>query len=74
MGIFPNSQVFWADPAFRGDGCRLSHYQRRAADGKSTKMNKMPVIGVPIHARILAHWRDANPVSQLNVAQLQRRE
>src|SRR5215813_8217207 len=72
MFVFPNAQVLRTDSAFRKNGRCFRQHESRPADRATTKMDKMPIVGVAIDARIFAHWRDKHAVAELEVANGER--
>jgi hypothetical protein len=42
--------------------------KRCFAGGPSREMRKMPIVGVAVDTGILAHWRNADAVCEVNVA------
>src|ERR1700722_12091898 len=68
MLLAPDAKILRRNAAlgcYRGG---LREYQGGAADRPSGKMHEMPIIGVAVDRRILAHWRDDNAVGELYVA------
>src|SRR6478672_2354458 len=72
MFVFPNAEILRADAAFRKNGRRFRQHQSRPADCATSEMDKVPIVGVTIDARILAHRRDKHAVAELEVANGER--
>ena len=67
--IAPDSEVRRADASLGRDGRGFGHRQRGAACGPRTQVDKMPVVGVAVAARVLAHGRDEHAVGQRETTQ-----
>src|ERR1700730_11008600 len=52
--VFPDAQIVRTDTTLRKNSRCLSKHQPCAAHCAAAEMNKMPVIGIPIAARVLA--------------------
>jgi hypothetical protein len=72
MFVFPDAEVLRTDAAFRKNGRCFRQHESRAADCATSKMDKVPIVGVTIDARILAHRRDKRTVAELEVANPER--
>src|SRR6266404_2922388 len=70
--VRPDAEVLWADSRLGKNCRRFSQYQPGATDGATAKMNKMPVVSVPVVARVLAHRRDEHPIGKLQVSNRER--
>ena len=68
MLFAPDAEVLRRNPALGSDRRRLREHQPRAARGSRAKMGEMPVVGVAVDGRILAHRRNADPVGEVDVA------
>src|SRR6266576_1884347 len=72
MFIFPDAEVLRTDAAFRKNGRCFRQHESGPADGATSKMHKVPIVGVTVEARILAHRRDKHTVAELEVANGER--
>src|SRR5882762_5145978 len=72
MFVFPEAEVLRTDAAFRKNGCCFRQHEPRPADCATSEMDKVPIVGVTIDARILAHRRDKHTVAELEVANGER--
>jgi hypothetical protein len=72
--VCPQPEIVRADPALGQHGRRLGEHRRGAADGAAAEVHEVPVVREAVAARVLAHRRDENPVSQPDVAELERGE
>src|SRR6266566_2410602 len=68
MFVFPDAEVLRTDAAFRKNGRCFRQYEPRPADCATSKVNKVPIVGVTIDARILTHRRDKHTVAELEIA------
>ena len=68
MPFAPGAEILRRNPALGRDGGGLGEHQRRAANRPRSEMGEMPIVGVTVNARILAHRRDADPVGEVDVA------
>jgi hypothetical protein len=68
MPFAPDAEILRRNAALGRDRGGLREHQRCAADRPSGKMREMPIVGVAVHGRILAHWRNADAVGEVNVA------
>jgi hypothetical protein len=68
MPFAPDSEILRRNAALGRDRGGLREHQRCAADRPSGKMREMPIVGVAVYRRILAHWRNADAVGEVNVA------
>src|SRR6266536_3317610 len=57
---------------FRNNGRCFRQHESRPADCATSKMDKVPIVGVTIDARILTHRRDKHTVAELEVANGER--
>ena len=55
MRILPNAQIGWRDTPLGRHRRRFRDHQPRTALGSAAEMDKVPVIGKSILARVLAH-------------------
>jgi hypothetical protein len=62
--IVPQTKILSGDPAVGGHRRGFGKNQAGTAHGTTAKVNKMPVIGQPIDAGVLAHRRDRDAVEQ----------
>jgi hypothetical protein len=62
--VFPNSQIARGNATVRGDRRRFNYDQGDSADGSTSQMNQMPVIGKPILGAILAHWGHGDAIAE----------
>lgn len=62
--IVPQAKVLGGDSPVGRDCRGFRKDQSGAADGATTEVDQVPVIGQAIDARILAHWRYRNAVEQ----------
>src|SRR6185312_1633943 len=53
--VTPDAEVLWTDAAVRGNGRRLCNHGGSASHGPAAQMDKVPVCGESVCARILAH-------------------
>src|SRR5262249_26662700 len=74
MLILPDTQVPGRNPSAWLDGGRLGEYESRASDGPASEMDEVPVVGEAIFARILAHGRDCDTITQQDLADRERCE
>jgi hypothetical protein len=74
LRVVPEAEILRADPPLGGDGGRLDHHQRGAANGPRSEMHQVPGVDAPIHGRVLAHRRDENPAREGEAAQRERVE
>ena len=68
MLFAPDAKILWRNASL---GCyrgRLREYQASAADRPRGKMREMPIIGVAVDRRILAHGRNDDAVGEVDVA------
>src|SRR6266446_4901891 len=72
MFVFPEAEVLRTDAAFRKNGRCFRQHESRPADCATSEMDKVPIVGVTIDARILAHRRDKHTVAELEVANGER--
>src|SRR6266700_763244 len=72
MFVFPDAEVLRTDAAFRKNGRCFRQHESRPADCATSKMDKVPIVGVTIDARILTHRRDKHTVAELEVANGER--
>ena len=72
MFVFPDAEVLLTDAAFRKNGCCFRQHEPRPTDCATSEMDKMPIVGVTIDARILAHRRDKHTVAQVKVTNGER--
>jgi hypothetical protein len=72
--ILPDTEVGRRDAALRHDGGRLGDDEARAADGPAAQVDDVPVVGEAVHAGVLAHRADDDPVPQRHAAHGERRE
>jgi hypothetical protein len=66
--IVPNTEILRTDPSLGKDGGCLGKYQSSAANRTAPEMNQMPVSGVSVLTRILAHRRDENPIGKIQIS------
>src|ERR1700756_22596 len=72
MFVFPDAEVLRTDAAFRKNRRCFRQHESRPADCATSKMDKVPIVGVTIDARILAHRRDKHTVAELEVTNTER--
>ena len=72
--VLPDPQVVRRNPPLGQHRCRLGHHQPCAAHRPAAQVHQVPVIGKPVHARVLAHRRYGNAVGQRNVSKRNRRK
>jgi hypothetical protein len=68
MPFAPDAEILRRNSALGSDRGGLCKNQRRSADCPRGKMRKMPIVRVAVDTGILAHWRNADAVSEVNVA------
>jgi hypothetical protein len=68
MLFAPSAKILRRNAALRCDRSGLGKHQRRAANRSSGEMREMPIVREAVDRRMLAHWRDADAVSEVNVA------
>jgi hypothetical protein len=68
MLFAPDAQILRRNAALGSDRCRLGEHQRRSTRGPSPEMREMPIVREAVDRGILAHWRDADAVREVNVA------
>src|SRR6516165_7961665 len=72
MLVFPDAKVLRTDAAFRKNRRCFRQHEPRPTDCATSEMDKVPIVGVTIDARILAHRRDKHTVAELKVANAER--
>jgi hypothetical protein len=72
VSVGPDAEVLWTDPSLGENRRCLCHYQSGATDRASAEVNEMPIVRVPIAARILAHRRDEYPIGKRQVSNPER--
>jgi hypothetical protein len=72
--ILPNTQVAGSNPTASFHRRRFSDHQTSAANSPAPEMNQMPIVRKSVITRVLAHWRNSDPVPKRDFANLQRRE
>ena len=72
MFVSPDAEILRTDAAFGKNGRRFRQHESRPADCATSEMDKVPVVGVTIDARILAHRRDKHTVTELEVTNTER--
>ena len=72
--VFPDAKIGRRDAAFRQYGRSLKHDQAGSALRAAAQVNKVPVVGKAVVARVLAHGRNADAVAELNGAKLKGRK
>jgi hypothetical protein len=68
MPFAPDAEILRRNAALGSDGSRLCEQQRRSTDRPSREMREMPIVRVAVDTGILAHWRNADAVCEVNVA------
>jgi hypothetical protein len=71
MRIRPDAQILWRDTPTRLDGGGFGDDQSGAAYCPRAQMDQVPVVRQAILGAVLAHRRDADPVTQRHAAQRQ---
>lgn len=74
MPVIPDAKVLRTDPAFRQNRRRLRQDHSGATDRPAAEMNEMPVVRVPVFARILAHRRHEHPIGKRQISNRERIE
>jgi hypothetical protein len=72
MFVFPDTEVLRTDATFRKNGRCFCQHESRPADCATSEMDKVPIVGITIDARILAHRRDKHTIAELEVANGER--
>src|ERR1043166_6694087 len=72
MFVFPDAEILRTDAAFGKNGRCFGQHESCPADCATSEMDKMPIVGVTIDARILAHRRDKHTVAELEVTNTER--
>src|SRR6516165_577741 len=72
MFVFPDAEVLRTDAAFWKHGRCFREHESRPANCATPEMDKVPIVGVTIDARILAHRRDKHTVVELKIANGER--
>src|ERR1700756_3599035 len=72
MFVFPDAEVMRTDAGFQKNGRCFRQHESRPADCATSEMDKVPIVGVTIDARILTHRRDKHTVAELEVANGER--
>jgi hypothetical protein len=72
--IRPNPQILRTDPRFRQHGRGFGKNNPRSTHSPAAQMNEVPLVRVSVHARVLAHGRYSNAISQMNFSNLKGRE
>src|SRR6266404_6816529 len=70
--VCPDAEILRTDASLGKNGRGLSKYQSRATDGATAKMNEMPIVGVSVVARVLAHRRDEHPIGKFYFSNRER--
>ena len=68
MPFAPGAEILRRNPALGRDRGGLGEHQRRPANRARGEMGEMPIVGVTVNARILAHRRNADPIGEVNIA------
>ena len=63
-GVVPQAQTAGADAAHGRHRCGLDGEQARAAVEQVGPMRQVPVCGLAVHGRVLAHGRDHDAIGQ----------
>ena len=72
MFVFPDAEVLRTDAAFRKNRRCFREHESGPADGATSKMHKVPIVGVTVEARILAHRRDKHAIAELQISNRER--
>ena len=72
--VFPDPEIGRADPPPGYHGTGFDHNRPGPADGAAPEVNQMPVGREPIHAGVLTHGRDGDPVPEGHVPNGERFE
>ena len=72
IGVEP--EILWRDPRRCRYGRRFQRKQAGSRKRQLTKMDNVPIAGIPILRRVLAHWRNQNPIIQSETAEAERLE
>ena len=68
MPFAPSAEILRRNSTLGCDCGRFREHQRGAADRSSGKVHEMPIVRIAVDRRILAHWRNAYAVGEVNVA------
>jgi hypothetical protein len=74
MLVVPNSQVGRSDTSLRYHGGGFCNHETRTTDGPTSEVHQVPVLGESIMARVLAHRRNRNAVTESDTANRKRSE
>ena len=72
--VLPDAEVIRADAPFRQHRRRLGQDRRRPANRPAAQVDEVPVGGIPVDARVLAHGRNDDAVAEGETADGERRE
>src|SRR5262245_3043745 len=72
MFVFPDAEVLRTDAAFRKHGRCFREHESCPANCATPEMDKVPIVGVTMDARILTHRRDKHTVAELKIANGER--
>jgi hypothetical protein len=70
--VSPDPKVLRTDAAFREHSRRLGKHQTSAAYRAAAQVHEMPVIGISVGARVLAHRRNEDSIQELKIANDER--
>ena len=70
--VAPDTKIVRANAALGKNGRCLSKHQPGAAHCSAAQMDEMPVVGVTVGARVLAHGRDENAICKLEISNRKR--
>jgi hypothetical protein len=74
MIVAPNAKILRTDASLRQNCSRFGQNRTSPADRAATQMHKVPVVREPISAGVLAHGRNENTITKLNIPNLERIE
>ena len=72
VAVAIDAEIRGADAALGRDRARLGKHQRRAADRATPQMNKVPIGGKPVGARVLTHGRHQDAIGEREIAEAER--